>query len=89
MLHALPTACTLLRRRRWVDRLHSLAGACCRVGEDGEQLSPPGVLHARVETGFSCGPVVRIGAVLILLGRATAAQGGRLDRLAVEHVVGS
>jgi hypothetical protein len=77
LVHALATLAVLLERVRRVDRFHPLTGACCRVGaerEDGQEVVPPSVLNACVEAGFSRGPIVLIRAVLIRLGRGTAAK---------------
>src|SRR5262245_45010450 len=57
---ACPTAGTLLRRRRRIDRCHSLPGACCLENEDGQEVAPSGVVNTLVEAGFPLGPVVVI-----------------------------
>src|SRR5215470_10868214 len=43
-LHALPTAATVLRGIRRIDRFHSLPGACCLESENAEEAAPAGVL---------------------------------------------
>src|SRR5262249_54405223 len=64
-----------------------LPSACCLVREEREEVAPPGVVHAFVATGLAAGPVVRIGAVLILLWRRTTAQVGGLNRLDRDHII--
>src|SRR5215467_13842454 len=90
LVYPCATAGTILGRIRWVHRFHSLTGACCLVGEDREEVAPPGVLNRLVEAGFAAGPGVLVGAypaVLVLLGRGATAQIGRLNRLHIDHVV--
>ncbi len=70
-----------------MDRFHSLAGPGCRAREDTQEVAPSGVVQACVATGFAAGPLVLLGAVLILLRRGTTAQVGRRDRLVRDRVV--
>ena len=84
---ALATAAPVLRRAGWMDRFHSLAGPGCRAREDRQEVAPSGVVQACVATGFAAGPLVLLGAVLILLRRGTTAQVGRRDRLVRDRVV--
>ena len=86
-LATLATAAPVLRRAGWMDRFHSLAGPGCRAREDTQEVAPSGVVQACVATGFAAGPLVLLGAVLILLRRGTTAQVGRLDRLVRDRVV--
>src|SRR5215472_9285871 len=88
-LHALPTAGTILRRIRRVGRFHSLTGACCLVRENRQEVAPPGIVNAFVQTALLAGSVVLVVALLILLWGGTAAQVGRLDRRDVDRVVGT
>src|SRR5262249_58724542 len=45
VLHALPTAATVLRGRRRMDRCPSLPGACCRARAPAEEAAPSGVVE--------------------------------------------
>src|SRR5215469_12139013 len=82
-----PTA--VLRGVRWTDRFHSLTGTCCLVREDRQEVAPSSVLDTLVQTSLLAGPIVDIGAVLVLLWGRTAAQIAGLDRLDVDHVGGT
>jgi hypothetical protein len=77
-VYALATATAVLRGVRWIDHFYSLPGAYCLESEDREDVAPPGVLNALVETSLAAGSVVRIAAIAVGLGRGTAAEVGRL-----------
>src|SRR5258708_31902276 len=49
LVDAFPTAATVLTGVRWIDRFHSLAGACCRESEARQEVAPSGVVNAFVE----------------------------------------
>src|SRR5262249_29169506 len=61
----------------------------CLESEDTEEVGPPSVLDTLVQTSLLAGAVVLKVAILVLLRCRTAAQVGRLDRLDVDHVVGT
>ena len=50
-------------------------------------MAPPRVLNRLIETRFAAGPIVRRGAVRILLGCRTAAEVLCVNRLDVDRIV--
>src|SRR5258708_11798811 len=62
-------------------------GPCCLVGEDGQEVTPSGVLNAFVQARLAAGPVTEIAAVPIGDGRGASAEVRGLNGFHVEHVV--
>src|SRR5262249_22635206 len=87
LLYTLPASAALLGGICRVDRFHSLPGACCLASEDGEEVTPPGIVNTRVPARLLAGPAVFVAAGAVWLWLRAATQGGRLDRLNVDYVV--